>query len=139
MREEGTVVEVSGSIARIEIEAKPHCSHCKICDVGREGERILETENTVGASPGDKVILEVPPGQIIKTSLVVYGVPLLGLVGGVALGYLVAGPLGIPGKKDLLGIILAAAGLAAALALVALYDRRLTARGTQRVKIVEKR
>ena len=138
MREEAVVIDVSGTRATVTIESKSHCDHCRLCTVGEDGQRMLEADNKVSASPGEKVILEVPPGQIVTTSLVVYGLPLVALVGGVVLGYFLAGNLGIPEKREPLGFAFGIAGLVLSLIGVRLYDRALSRKGISSPVIVEK-
>lgn len=123
MREEGIVTEVSGGTAKVAIEPKPHCEHCGLCSRADGGKRVVEVSNAISASPGDNVVLEVSPGHIVGTSFVVYAFPLAALVGGIALGYFVAGTLGIPEKKDLFGLALGVAALLAAFLLLKTYDR----------------
>lgn len=120
MREEGVVVDASGTLARVAVETGEHCSHCNLCAVGEDGQRLIEAENTVNASVKDRVSIEVTPGQIVKTSLIVYVVPLLALIGGVIAGNLLSPILGA--DENLLGIVLGFAALAVGLLLVKVYD-----------------
>ncbi len=137
MREEGIVTEVSGGTAKVAIEPKPHCEHCNLCSRGDGGKRVVEANNAPSASPGDRVAIEVSPAQIVGTSLIVYAFPLAALVIGVALGYALSEALGIPEKKDLVGLALGAAGFLLAVLVIKAYDRHIARAKTPQAIITE--
>jgi sigma-E factor negative regulatory protein RseC len=134
MREEGIVVAVNGNIAKVAVESGEHCSHCNLCAAGSEGQRLIEAENTASASPKDRVSIEVRPGQIVKTSLIIYVVPLLALIGGVIVGNMLADLTAT--DEDLLGIICGFAALGIALLGVKSYDRHIAATSPPPAKVI---
>ncbi|MET1254111.1 SoxR reducing system RseC family protein [Aliikangiella maris] len=89
--ETGLVTKLEGDIAWVNTKAKLACSSCKIASSCGSG--ILENylsgkifvspiENRLNASIGDEVIIAVAKSSVTKASLLVYFVPLLGLVCG---------------------------------------------------------
>ena len=136
MREEGIITEVSGDTARVTIEPKPHCEHCGLCSRSDAGKRIVEAGNAGSVSPGDKVILEIAPSQIVGTSLVVYVFPLAALLGGVLLGYFLSNTLGCPEKKEAFGLGLGVAGLLAAILALKTYDRHIAQTAPPKATII---
>ena len=137
MREEGIVIDVSGSVAKVAIEPKPQCEHCKLCSRGDGGKRVVEASNAGSISTGDRVAIEVSPGQIVRMSLVVYVFPLAALVGGVVLGYFLSDALGVPEKKDAIGLGLGAAGLLVSIFALKAYDRYIGRTGSTRATIID--
>ena len=59
---------------------------------------------------GDQVHLELSPESLLKASFLVYGLPLVGVIGALLFGWLIVGPLG-----DASAIGLAISGLVAGL------------------------
>lgn len=137
MREEGIVIEVSDDMTKVIVQSKQNCEHCNLCSRSEEGDLVIEAANPVSAAPGDRVVLEVSPGQIIKISLVVYILPLAALAGGVALGYFLADTFGISEKEDALGLALGAAGFIASVFALKAYDRHVAETNTARATIIE--
>ena len=90
LEEEGTVVEVTGGTALVRAAEKSQCSGCGAAGschaaAGGAGERIVEADNGPGAAPGDRVVIAVPPGSLLKASFQVYMVPVAGVLVGAAL------------------------------------------------------
>ncbi len=137
MREEGIVIEVSGGVAKVAIEPKPQCEHCKLCSRGDGGKRVVEAAGTGSVSAGDKVVLEVSAGRILGTSVIVYICPLAALVGGVVLGYFLSDALGVPEKKDAVGLGLGAVGLLTSILVLKAYDRYVGRIGGTRAAIID--
>lgn len=65
---------------------KGHCGTALLGDalVGGQVSRIA-VRDTLGVQAGDEVILGLPEEGMLRASLLLYGLPLLGLVGGLAL------------------------------------------------------
>ena len=137
MREEGVIIEVSGDTAKVSIEPKPQCEHCGLCSRAAGGERVVEANGAESTSPGDKVILEVSPAQIVRTSLIVYAFPLAALLGGVVLGYFLSGTLGSPEKKEAFGLVIGLGGLLASILILKWYDSHISRTAPPQATIVE--
>jgi len=60
----------------------------------RAGDREVEAINAVGAKAGDKVMVVTDTGPYLKMTFVLYIVPVLALLAGVAVGSSVAGRFG---------------------------------------------
>lgn len=71
----------------------------------------VQVPESMALRVGDQVTLELSPDSLLKASFLVYGLPLLGVVVMLIIGWLVAGPL-----NDVLAIALAIVGLLAGLA-----------------------
>lgn len=85
LKEQGHVVEVKQDIAMVQTVSKASCSSCQVnstCGTGiiskAFGERsfITPITNSVKAQQGDLVEVGIPEDLVIKTSLLVYLLPL---------------------------------------------------------------
>jgi len=95
--EEGVVVSLAGATAgrparvRVQLAAGDHCEACPsrgLCRPERDPEaRVLEVADPVGVAVGDRVRVAVPGGAVLRASFLVYGLPLLLLLLGVAVGF----------------------------------------------------
>ena len=98
--------------ARVRLEVGDHCEHCaaKILCKPEDGDRrVLECIDEIGVSAGQRVQVMVPGGEVLKASALVWGMPLLLLVAGISIGWLLL-PQSFPGKE--LWCFLLGAGLA---------------------------
>lgn len=93
--EKGVVTKVEGDIAWINTASKLACSSCKVESTCGNGilEKYLagkvfvaKIENELQAKVGDKVEISIPRSSITKASLIVYFIPLLGLILGALFG-----------------------------------------------------
>lgn len=91
LEEEGLVKEVLGGKALVVTERREECAHCvarKACRVVDDGKELLaHVLNPVGAGVGDRVKITIKEGVLLKNSLILYFIPVLGLIVGSVLGY----------------------------------------------------
>ena len=71
--------------ATVQFRRHSMCGKCGVCSGPNEEK--LEVRNPVGASEGDWVLVTTGEKNILVMALLLYGVPLLTLVGGFILGY----------------------------------------------------
>ena len=62
---------------RREVQATKACGQCKACLRWLRRGLIIEMENTLNASFGDVVEIELRDAALVKASLIMYGIPLL--------------------------------------------------------------
>ncbi len=86
MKEEGRVIEITdGGMAKLEVVRSDACKTCNACFEGSSGERLIFAENSLGAKEGDRVTIELDSAVITKLSFLIYLLPIIGLLFGVAL------------------------------------------------------
>lgn len=92
MKEIGEIIELEGNQAIVRIQRSSACGKCGACKFGasRDG-MLLSTYNHLNGKPGDFVEIELESSSIVKASIIVYLIPLLGLIIGVVVGYFLAG------------------------------------------------
>jgi len=119
MREQGTVIGVDGSTARVRMDAGPKCDSCCACAaVG--GAHELDVTTPEPLEVGARVLVEVHAPNATLSALLVFGLPLLGLVAGVVAGRRWR-PFGLGGDAD--GLALGFGLLVALLAAAAAIDK----------------
>ncbi len=133
IEETARVVAVEEGAAWVETQRQGSCGHCAArgaCGtsvlaqvVGRRTARIRAL-NPVGARPGEQVLIGIREGALLRGSFMLYGLPLLGLIGGGVLGDWVGRHLAL-GDSELLSLVLAAAGFGVGMALVRRFGRRI--------------
>ena len=92
---QAVVVSTEGDIAHVEVLRESGCASCSLksgCGTGTIGQMFLskcirhEVRNTQNARAGDNVVLGIDERNLVKTSFIIYILPLLGLFGFALLG-----------------------------------------------------
>jgi sigma-E factor negative regulatory protein RseC len=138
LHEEGVVTDLatptSAGMGRVRVllTGGDHCEGCPASAICRpdDGERrFLDVLDPVGVAVGDRVRVAVPGGAVLRASFLVYGLPLLLLVVGVAVGMRIW-----PAEetmRDLYSFVLGAGLAAAAVPVVARMARDAEAAGAE--------
>ena len=91
IEEQAIVTEIEEDLAMIQMQRHSACSHCELsrgCGTGAIGRLLghrskpLTIRNRYNLKPGDSVVLGMPDEALLKASLLIYGLPLAGLIGG---------------------------------------------------------
>ena len=127
VKEKAKVTGLDGNWALVQMQRQSACSHCELsngCGTGAIGRLLghrrkpVKIKNEDQLKPGDSVVLGLPEGAFLKASLLIYGLPLLGLMVGGMLA------LWITGESELFAFVFAAAGFVTGLQISALLARR---------------
>lgn len=84
--EEGEVVTVHGNRVTVKIKASESCEKCRICKRVSATEMMLEAFTERPVQKGQRVIVAIRPGTIFKSALMLYIIPLIGLIIGYYVG-----------------------------------------------------
>ena len=84
VRQKGIVVEANGKRATVRFKKTDACGHCNACFRFGSNEADIEMDNTLGAKKGDEVYIDMHANTVLKASAIVYGIPIIGLILGVA-------------------------------------------------------
>lgn len=79
----GKVVSAQGGMMEVCFTRPEACAHCGQC-AGQKEETLVKIPGSVPA--GRWIDVDMPEGQVLKASLLAYVLPLLMLLGGLALG-----------------------------------------------------
>jgi sigma-E factor negative regulatory protein RseC len=126
MIETGYVIGNKDKQAVIRIQRKKACENCGMCKKGSEGMEIT-LSNPLGAKEGDRVEVSMGDTMVLKASMIVYAIPLLFLLIGAALGYIVSPALGI-GEKDLAAALCGIVFTALSYMIVRSIDKKVSAK-----------
>ncbi|MDD5250547.1 MAG: SoxR reducing system RseC family protein [Rhodocyclaceae bacterium] len=133
---EGVVTGVVGDFAEVEVAALPSaCGKCGDkggCGKPQAGPRRYAVRNAVGARVGDRVLLSVPHGAVLKAAMLSYLMPLVFVIGGAAVA---AAWLG-DGLPAVAGAVL---GLAAGLVFLRILHTQLATRREPWLRLTLKR
>jgi len=91
IEERAIVTGLDGDLAVIQMLRHSACNHCELnsgCGTGAIGRLLghrskpLTIRNKSNLRPGDRILLGMPDRAFLKASLLIYGLPLVGLIGG---------------------------------------------------------
>ncbi len=112
----GKVVRTKGGNAKVEIERSAACEGCKACVFASKKAVIVTAINEAGAKVGDEVTVLPPPPKPLTAFLTLFVLPILTLVGALAIAVNVF-------ESELLCVLCAFIGLVIGLAAVFVADR----------------
>ena len=142
MLESGQVIRTDGNRAVVLFKRSSACGKCKACGMLKDmSEMEIDVANSLDAEPGDKVVLESKGENILKFSLIAYGIPLVMLLIGIFLGYYIFNDLFDAVDRDLLAFLSGAVFLAIGYLAIRLFEpkvRELTRDEFKMVDIITK-
>ena len=84
----GLVVKVKNSVTHVKVNRAVECNGCKACMLANvKKEIVLPASNNVSAKVGDNVIIALPKQRPAHTWLVLFALPLVTLLLGMLVGY----------------------------------------------------
>jgi len=115
--ESGIVIEISEGRAVVRLERRDKCHSCTICKPAEDG-MLMEAKDSIGVAPGDHVLINRPAEAIVKATFLIFGIPLLAMVGGALLFRFV-----FPDKGEGIWALGGGLGLIGSFGALLLYDR----------------
>lgn len=112
MNQRGYIIElVDGTTAKIKMQKHSACAACGKCASSTDKKDIIvEVDNNIGAKVGDYVEVNMDSVNVIKAAAIVYIVPLIALLGGTIVSYVIFNFIDIGMNKEVLsgfiGIVL---------------------------------
>lgn len=95
MRQTGTVISSTGTMAEISVIRESACGgNCASCG-GCNARTVVSAKNTIEAKVGDKVEMEMASSKVLYTAFIVYALPLLLLIVFYFVGAALSGSEGI--------------------------------------------
>ncbi len=125
LTELGLVERVERDKAIILISRGGHCEACTekgTCGMGTAKEYRIEIKNNLGLKGGERVEVSLPTGSVLWLVFLVYLIPVLLMLTGAGLGYLLAGDFGMDQTKA--SILLALLGLLLPFIPLRILDKR---------------
>ncbi len=127
MSELGQVVEKKDGSVVVLLERKDACGKCNACTVGLESkDMFLEAFNDCDAEEGDIVGISLNQSNFLKAVGIMYIIPLIALLIGLAIGAGLAGAVGL--DKEISALIFGFVFLAATFLTIKANDKRFNKR-----------
>lgn len=118
-REQGIVIEIVESRARIKVSRHSDCENCGSCP--GDSAMVVTAENPIHAQPGDSVYFQIQEQGMLKAAFIVYALPILMAFAGVLLAGYAANLFLLPaGVLQSIGGIL---GFIVSIIIIKRYDR----------------
>jgi sigma-E factor negative regulatory protein RseC len=120
LEETAMVVSISQGHAMVALVRSEACGDCaakSMCNPASDNTMQMEVENPVGAKPGERVIIELPPEALLKASTLAYLFPATVMVIGATVGWSRTG-------TDMGALIGALVGFTASSLYLFIYSRR---------------
>lgn len=145
IEESGRVIAIDDACAWVVTQRKTACQSCSAknsCGTGiiarTFGERTLrfKVENVVNAGVGDSVILGIDDRILVRSSLLLYAMPLLAMLVSGYLGQSLATALSISGEW--MTILFAVAGLALSFVILRYFIQTLTVNSDYRPRLLRR-
>lgn len=116
IEEVGTVIDLrdDGRIALVQCHKQSACDKCPtggVCRTGSGGLREVEALNHAMAAIDDQVRLAISSRKFLRSSLIIYILPLVGLLCGAGLGHQFSKVEGLPIDSELLMALTAVGGM----------------------------
>ena len=93
MGEMGKVIGVKDDLVVVSIKAHKACEGCKVCKKGEDGDMQATVKNVCGAAIGDFVEVSLKDGALSRAVFLAYGMPLVFMLLGFFVGYMLLGEL----------------------------------------------
>ena len=136
MAEIGQVTKVNKDEVVVRLMRQEACAKCGACSAGLESkDMFIHAINLCHAKEDDFVEIELEEANFIKAVFIMYGIPLIGLLIGIAIGEGL-GFLFFEGLHDILGIIMGILGALAVYLFIRLNEKRFH---TEKYKPVAKK
>jgi positive regulator of sigma E activity len=111
-RETGTVEGVDGGKAEVLMKAEmaKSCDGCRACAVGFGNVRRMKVDAPAGLKAGDEVVVEVTLPSVYSGILLLFALPIVGLLVGGGVGELAARGMGAADAANTVSIVVGIAG-----------------------------
>ncbi len=114
LEETASVVSLEGGNATVVLVRSDACGGCAakhMCHPSSGDSMQMQVKNLAGAHPGDRVIISLPPDELLKASATAYLMPAVAAVAGGAIGWSRYGTDGAAIIGTVIGFALATAYL----------------------------
>jgi len=128
MRQPGEITKVQNGMMEVTFCRPEACAACNACEGGKKEHSIwVRGEGNVG----EIAIVDMPDRMVVRASAIAYGMPLVCLLGGMALGHFVTG------GGDVGTAVGALLGLAAGMVLLKVTEKHRRGREEWSPKVVD--
>lgn len=122
----GKIVKIDNDIAIISLTMNDSCGECNSCSHGsNDSVHDIEAINNVGAAMGDKVEFDMEIPSLLKAAFIAYTIPLITMVGSIALSVFLLKNNGYEKNVELYATIIGFVVLVLTLLSIRLFDNKI--------------
>ena len=133
LEERARVVAVHNARATVELEPSGHCGGCAMAALCGERKYRFELDAVPGLEPGQTVVVALDRSGSLRGILLLFGLPLVGLVSGVLLGQ--SYPI-FHLSPEVSSVVLALMFVAVAAVVALIYEKKVAAKNAPQPTIV---
>ena len=137
-QEEGEVVAVHKKSATVSVRSNKNCDSCKICKRVSADQMVVEALTERSVKVGEKVVLGVRPGVIVKSAAILYIFPLFGLIAGYYAARFIGNAAGLGLEGELVPALCSIAALFFCFLPIWIWDRRRRKQNRYQVYVKER-
>ena len=119
--QQGIVIEVKGKIAIVKLVRHGDCENCGTC--AGSNAALVEMNNQVGASKGEKVTYEPVQNGMLKAAFIVFWMPIISIFIGSQFGLWLSSQLS--GPSNIYQILGGITALILSLAIIIFYEKKV--------------
>lgn len=102
----GRVENVEAEVATVTIKRQDMCGECHACEVVGEVKQCkIQCQNECSSQKGDLVEIELENKLFMKATLIMYGIPLIGMLSGLGLGVVITTSIEVQAKEILIALL----------------------------------
>lgn len=95
MEQCGVIVGLDDGNAIVSVKRDTACGKCKVCPSDSQEDILIKIPNDKNGKPGDIVGIDMEPSKLLQAAVIVYFIPLVGLILGVLTGIGIAPELNL--------------------------------------------
>ncbi len=84
MIEYGIITNIEDDLMKIEVQKSTSCIKCGLCSSNSDKKNFLFYPKLSGFQNGDKIKINIPENVILKSSFIIFFIPVLGILLGIA-------------------------------------------------------
>ncbi len=120
----GTVEKLEGKYVFVKMERQDMCGECHACEMLTEKKNCnLKCMSLVDCKVGDRVEVSLENRAFLEATYIMYGLPFIGLVGGLGIGYILQNYIGLA-WGELFYVLTALLGMSLMLGFIYIKDKK---------------
>jgi sigma-E factor negative regulatory protein RseC len=137
MKEQGIVTKIiSPDLVEVAFQRNEACAKCRACHGLDEKTVGIESINAVGAKKGELVEIDIPSGAIVKSSVIVFLVPIFCLIAGYLITAWLLRLFGLIVLSERIAVLVGLTCLALSFYAVKWYDANIQQKEACRANII---
>ncbi|MDR5658076.1 SoxR reducing system RseC family protein [Serpentinicella sp. ANB-PHB4] len=129
MKRQGTVTQILGDNAKVQIRRHSSCEKCNACSAGREKSMEVIAINKVNAQVGEEVSLDLESQNVLKAAFIIYMIPLITLLVGISISMALFSRLDTRINVEMISAIIGVLSMALTFVIIRSKNKQLESKG----------